>query len=165
MKVQAKLVNDVSAKRFISRRASEIVRRKANRAGDEMVKLANREMKSRFDLNRPGSRRRSPGSTRAAKALQPTVTGIEFPITLGYRVVGGDEVVARIIFMNFGTRAHEIRPSGKWPNRRSLGPPERLTWLQDAKWTTLPSTFHPGQGPTGFLERARDQAVTQYLTS
>uniref|UniRef100_UPI003569B578 hypothetical protein n=1 Tax=Gemmatimonas sp. TaxID=1962908 RepID=UPI003569B578 len=142
MKATAQLVNGAEAKRFISRQASEIVRRKAVRASDEMVKLANKEMKSLFDLNRPGSRRRSPGSTRAAKALQPTIKGREFPLTVGYRVVGGDDVVARIIFMNFGTRAHEIRPSGKWPNRKALGPPQRLAWLQDGKWTKVPSTFH-----------------------
>lgn len=174
MKVTAQLVDNVAARRGIRRSAADIVRRKAGDAGSEMVKSANRKMNAQFDTNRPGSRRRHPGSTRASSALGYTVDGVDFPITLRYRVSGGDTVVARLIFMNYGTRAHQITPSGAWGNRgaSSVPPrphtrnvPPRLAWFEDGQWKAYPLVNHPGQGGTNFLEEARDEAVARYLTS
>ena len=175
MKATARLVNGSAASTYISRQAADIVRRKARLAGSEMVRLANADMASRFDLNRPGGRRRYPNSRRAATALLYRVDGTSFPITLSYRVVGGDDVVARITFMNFGTSPHTIPLSGAWQNpwapgtkTARAGPPSRLAWFENGEWVFPASKSavpHPGQGPTGFLERARDEAVARYLTS
>ena len=108
---------------------------------------------------------------RAATALDYRVTGSSLPLEVSYRVLGGDDVLKRIIFMNFGTSAHEIRPSGTWSltGRRGglnvrFGGGERVATQPVLAWTdrrgqvVTPEVYHPGQRGTGFLERGMQAA-------
>ena len=150
------------------REAARIARAKAEAFGDDMVDRANSKMGKLYDLSRPDSRRRYPGSMRASSALKPDITGDALPITVVYGVSGGDNVLGRLIFMNFGTGGHEIVPSGAWGGRGStpIPPrgftrrvPPRLAWFEGGEWHFQPRVDHPGQDGTGFLEAARDEAV------
>ena len=149
------------AGRNIGRRQIDaIARRKANEAGREMVRVANDRMASDFNLDRPHDRRRHPGSGRAKNALDYQVDKTTTPITIRFRVKGGDDVLARIIFMNYGTVDHDIWPSGKWPLSRSALP-EFLVWpsKDGSKLVKMPAVWHPGQDGKDFLQDGRDVAV------
>jgi hypothetical protein len=159
------------------RAAGPIVRRELERTGEEMVKDANRSMETRFDLNRPYERRRHPGSRRAKDALDFEITGGGERFVLGFRVLGGDDVFSRILWLNFGTSPHEIRPSGRWQLRGARlavrGNPTRRQaaagggsggWLyfpvpEGGPYKRATRVQHPGQRGTGFLEEARDRAA------
>lgn len=173
VQVRATLANPGAAKRAIDRSLGAIVRHRAEDAGREMVRLANAKMANLFDLNRPGSRRRYPGTTRAANALDYRVEGHELPIRVQYRVLGGEQVRLRILGLNYGTPPHDIRPSGTWSLRGQTPTPVRsrqrqgrpkIAWL-DGEWTVVDDVSHPGTGATHFLEEARDEAAAKYLTN
>lgn len=154
------------------RAATPAIRRKVEVEGPRLVADANAAMARRFNLNRPFERRRSPGSRRASTALDYFVEGNELPIRLGFRVLGGDDVVRRIIILNFGSQAHEIGPSGQWPLRGASGitrlsrgsnirartgdVARALAWIDELDDVVVRgSVWHPGQRqPGGFLEEA-----------
>lgn len=163
------------AANIAKRRLNPPLRREMGVAGRKMVSDANKLMEKDFDLDRVYERRRFPGSRRAKKALDFQISeDADGSLTLGFRVVGGEEVLKRIIFMNWGTRAHEIRPSGAWELTGVRGGIEvrfgarprggagtgRLAWLDASGNVVIKgSVNHPGQLGKGFLQDARDLAV------
>lgn len=171
MRVQVRVASPGTAKRIAQRRLADESRHVMEDMGREMVKIANQKMAQLFDLNRPSTRRRHPGTVRAKNALDYQVDGSGpggFGV-LRYRVRGGDDVVGRIIFMNWGTGEHEISPSGAWEGRGLTPFPPRarprggtkLGWF-DGEWTVINgSVIHPGQRATHFLEEAAEEAVAK----
>ena len=141
-----------------------------------MVEDATKLMQGDFNLERPYERRRYPGSRRATTALDFQIQEDgDGAFTLGFRVLGGEEVLKRIIFMNWGTREHEIKPSGAWELTGVRGGISvrlgdrsgatgwqggRLAWVDENGAVVIRgSVWHPGQKSTGFLQDARDLAV------
>lgn len=171
-------VNPNAIKAAVEKAADPAVRAGVMRAGEEMVKIANNLMAGDFNLNRPFERRRYPGSRRAATALDFAVSGTNGNYQLEFRVLGGEDVVKRIIFMNYGTSPHMIYPSGAWSlkgqqvysrltrgsnvTRSGFNQP-LLAWVDEDSGESVVTTEvdHPGQAGTGFLEEARDAIVAR----
>jgi len=175
-------INQGAAKEAITRAVGPVMRRVLNDAGKEMVDTANKLMAGDFDLNRPYERRRYPGSRRAGAALSYEVTGNDERLTLGFRILGGEQVFKRVLGMNFGMGGRRrIIPNGNWPLSgaglavRSSPPKGGKLGSGGGGWLYFPSpkegdpykrrssvywrpTGRASQG-TGFLEEARDLAV------
>lgn len=163
------------AENIVKRKLAPPLRRELTAAGRKMAEDATGLMTGDYDLERPYERRRFPGSRRAKTALDFQITeDADGSLTLGFRVLGGEEVLKRIIFMNWGTRAHTIRPSGAWEltgvrggisvrlGDRSGGSGSygRLAWIDESGDVVIRGEVqHPGQTGTGFLQDARDLAV------
>lgn len=172
MRIEARVAVSGSAKRIMQRKASDHARHLAEDVGREMVKIANKKMAEQFNLNRPAGRRRYPGSVRASNALDYQVDGSELPISVRYRVRGGDEVVGRIIYMNYGTRGHDIPATGAWGGKGTTAIPSttrkrisggKLAWFEDGYWTVQDSPVgHPGQNATFFLQEAAEEALAKF---
>jgi hypothetical protein len=174
VRVSVTVASAGSVKRIITRQLDTISRRKMTDMGAEMVKQAKSQIRSEFDNSRAGARRRSPGTTHAVDALDWQLDSSTLPMTLRYRVKGGDAVVARIIFMNYGTSPHQIRPSTNWGGKGLGGPvpaleraarhsQSSLAWFEDGYWHVTEEVDHPGQDGVHFLEAARDAAVPKIL--
>jgi len=173
-------INQGAVKQKFTRAVGPVLRRVLNDAGKEMVDTANKLMASDFDLNRPYERRRYPGSRRAGQALSYEITGNDERLTLGFRILGGDEVFKRVLGMNYGMGGpRRIVPNGNWslkgaslavrdaPTRREgrYGlarlafpfPYENSPYkvFRSVHWKP---TGRASQG-TGFLEEARDLAA------
>jgi hypothetical protein len=158
-RVEARLASPGSAQRILQRKLSDRVRRDLNDVGRTAVKLANDKMDQRFDMNRPGDRRRHPGSRRAKGALSYQIDGSELPFTVRYRVLGGDEVVRRIAGLNWGTPYHEITPSGNAGGNGLI-----LAWDDGIGWVQAKRVGHPGSRKgVGFLEEAMTEAFQRVL--
>ena len=178
--VSFRLTIDPGAVRNAAKRAVGPVMRSAlERSGKEMVAEATRLMGADFDLNRPMERRRYPGSRRAGSALDYAITGSDTDLTLGFRVLGGDEVFSRILFMNYGTRRHPITAKGGWnlkgarlavrsnPIKGVRGQSQSFTGMLAfpgtnqfaGRYVVVESVNHPGQKGTKFLQKARDKAA------
>lgn len=124
-----------------------------------MVQSANKKMAANFDMNRSGERRRHPGTRRAKNALDYQIVGSELPLELRYRVNGGDLVRDRIIMLNWGTRGHEIVPSGN-----AGGSGVILAWPEDGVMVKTKRVWHPGsRKAVGFLEEALVEAAQRVL--
>jgi hypothetical protein len=160
MRVSSRIADPGSVKRQALKKIDPVVRRKMEDVGYEMTRLANKKMASRFDLGRPARRRRHEGSRRAKGALDYRVTGSELPITVQYRVLGGDDVVARIIFLNWGTSPHFIPANGN-----AGGNGTHLAWEDGDGWVVIRGgTPHPGSRKgVGFLEEAMAEAIQSKL--
>jgi hypothetical protein len=118
-----------------------------------MVNRANTKMAANFNLDRPSDRRRYPGTRRAKGALDFQIDGTDFPIIIRYRVLGGDAVRDRIIFMNWGTSPHDITPNGNAGGNGRI-----LAWQENGEWAYSAGHEHPGQSPVNFLEEAMREA-------
>jgi hypothetical protein len=151
----------------------KIVRARLEQVGKEMVATANALMAADFNLSRPIERRRHPGSRRASEALDYAITGDDDRLTLGFRVLGGEDVFKRILIMNYGSRPHRIYPSGAWAltgvrdftravgSGRRVGTQPMLAWTDEdsGEQVVTPEVDHPGTAGSGFLEEARDLAA------
>ena len=173
-RVEARISNPGAVKRRAVRAASADIRQRLERTGPEMVRLATEKMEATFNLDRPVNRRRHPGSRRARNALDFQIDGTSLPMTLRYRVLGGEDVLRRILILNFGSRAHRIRPSGTWSGLGAnlfggpvggAGNPRLLAWQQDGQWIFAAEVYHPGTQGAGFLEDALAEAVQRNLLS
>jgi hypothetical protein len=159
----------------VKRKLAAPLRRELGAVGRQMTKDAVGLMEGDYDLERPYERRRYPGSRRAKSALDFQIQEDgDGEFTLGFRVLGGEDVLKRIIFMNWGTRPHQIWPSGNWEltgirggiTVRSGARPTggagsgRLAWTDENGQVVIRGHVdHPGQSGTGFLQDARDLAV------
>ena len=151
-------------------------RRRAEMIGRDAAKKANDIVRTKYK-QREYERRRHPGSRRAAGAISYKVSEQrDFPITVSYRVLGGEDVVRRIIILNFGRGPSDIVPSGTWPLRGRYGSsrfvrqgstgiaPRLLAWPSSG--SGAPDVFRPSatSGPSqagGFLEEAMKYAVSR----
>ena len=178
--IRAEVYIDQAAMRAkVNRAVDPVLRERAEDAGKEMVRIANALMAGQFNLNRPYERRRYPGSRRASTALTHVVTGSNSQYTVGYRVLGGEEVLQRILGMNYGMGGERvISPNGNWdlrgarlavrdePTGAGSGGGRQLAWQENGVWTNVKGsvTWKPtgsASRGTGFLEEARDAAVAQ----
>ena len=145
------------------KRASRFyVERSAEAAGPAMVSQANTKMAGLFNLNRDPDRRRYKGSRRAATSLDYEIVEIEPSVfTVAYTVEGGDVALKKIIFMNYGTGAHEIKPiNGRflvWP----AGSSRRKSWDKGR----ARKVDHPGQAGQFFLEEVAETIAERIRTS
>lgn len=115
MKIQIRTKIDAGQlKKAIDRAVAPTVIRTMENVGKDMVQEANDLMEERFDMHRPNQRRRYPGSRRAITALDYFVEVEGDRRAIGFRVLGGKDVLNRIVFLNWGTDPHEIKPSGAW---------------------------------------------------
>ena len=166
MTVSADVAFPSSPRGTLNSRVGADVQEKAEEVGRRMVQIANAKMASQFNLGRPASRRRSPGSRRAATALDYRVEGAPSPdgidVTTLFRVLGGEEVRLRILGMNNGVQAHNIWASGNaggggrflaFPGRTAAGGAD-IVRKDSVYWK-------PTKGATNFLEDARDEAVAE----
>lgn len=184
VRLSADLANSGAAKNAISAKVGRIVREEAEEFGRRMVERANELMNQKYDMNRPFNRRRSPGTRRAATALDYRVTGNELPITVEYRVLGGEEVKLRIAGLNYGVPAHTISPSGAWElgggARRTAAAPSsarrnprflvlgHLAWPEPTApggWRVVNGSVYwrPGANAGGgrFLQQAVEEAIAE----
>jgi hypothetical protein len=180
MKAKA-IVNAASAKQSIGKQLDVITRQKSEMTGKAMVLYAEALMAGQFNLSRDYERRRHPGSRRAANALDHVITtdGNGDP-TVEFRVLGGDDVLMRILIMNYGSVSHDIHPNGNWelgglnPKKVSRTASKfntsqtagnRLAYpsKEGGYWKGKPGQYvtHPGTNATNFLEEARNQAVAE----
>lgn len=180
-------INFGVARGSLSRELARTVGPIADQIGRDMVDEANTLMETKYDLNRPFNRRRSPGTRRAATALDYQVEGgRELPVIVSYRVLGGEEVFLRILGLNYGVGAHTISPSGAWPlgggaRRTAAGPGTirrnprflvvgRLAWpdaLLPGGWRVVNGSVQwtPGANAGGgrFLEEAAQYAANRAI--
>jgi hypothetical protein len=189
IRTEVRLADPGTLRRQINRSVSRVMLEKADALGRRMVENANAGMANQgFNLSRPPERRRYPGSRRAATALDYYVEGKELPITVGFRILGGEEVFKRILGMNYPIPPHEIWPHGGWDlsgaARRTGASPkvtklnaryligDKLAWPDPNYkngWRVFPSGqsvwWYPGRlsGGTYFLQDARDKAIDEIL--
>lgn len=148
------IANAGALQRVVGERMALATRVRLRSIGRDAVNRANNKMAQRFDLNRPANRRRHPGSPRTANALDFQIDGSEFPVTIKYRVLGGDVVRNRIIMLNWGTSPHEIVANGN-----AGGNGRVLAWQDDDGWVHTNRVQHPGsRRGVGFLEEAMREA-------
>ena len=167
--VSFRWLNEGAVRGYVNGQLDQIAVKTANRMGEEMAKEGADLMAADHNLGRPYDRRRYPGSRRAATALDYQVTGSSLPIRVTYRVLGGDNVTMRIVILNWGRTASNIRPSGTWPltgrsgqshfkrSSTGAGVPQAVAWPGHV----YPSTVSPGSSGTKFLERGRDSTVAR----
>jgi hypothetical protein len=153
VQLRADIANTGAFQRVVRERMALATRARLQGIGRDMVNRANSKMAANFDLNRPADRRRHPGSRRAKGALDFQIDGSDFPITIQYRVLGGDTVRDRIIFMNWGTSRHDITPSGAAGGNGNV-----LAWQDGDGWVYADAVDHPGQRAVNFLEEAMQEA-------
>jgi hypothetical protein len=181
VKINSRIISGGGA---IERQLGDIMRNKLEATGRDMVTNANSAMEGSFDLNRPYERRRNPGSRRAATALdyevEETGTGYE----VNFRVVGGDDVLMRILIMNYGSDSHDIFPTGGWelgglnPKTvsRTASGFNKIAGDTGGGKLAYPSSrggywvggedegvTHPGTSGRHFLEDGRDAAAAVHL--
>lgn len=177
MTVTVRIADPGAARATIARATSAVIKREMNVVGKLMVEDAVALMRGDFNLERPYERRRWPGSRRAASALDFTVTGgPEFPLELGWRVLGGDETFKKIVGLNWGVPGHNIKGgSGTWPlkgkfnvnrmggaKKRKRGTnrrPDLLAWVDEDGDVMTPEVDHPGSEGGHFLEEALELAI------
>jgi len=110
MKINAKIVSNGA----VDKQLAPIMKAKVEAIGRDMVDAANDQMAASFNMGTPYERRRHPGSRRASTALTHEVTQGKKSYEVNFRVVGGDEVLMRILILNYGSVEHDIFPTGGW---------------------------------------------------
>lgn len=154
VRLRADIADSGALQRVVRERMARATRVKMREIGRDMVRRANTKMEQRFDLNRPASRRRHPGTTRARNALDFQIDGSEFPIVIKYRVLGGNLVRDRIVMLNWGTSGHDIVPNGNAGGNGNV-----LAWEEGGQWVYSKGHWHPGSHRgDGFLEEAMREA-------
>ena len=158
-----------AARANVLKSMGDVAIKRGHQIGRDMVTEANQRMGATWNLNRGYDRRRDPGSRRASTALDYHLEGHQLPIVISYRVLGGDNVLRRIIILNFGAGRHNIRPSGNWPLtgrgnashfvrfKSGAGLPRILSWPDGA----ATSVSHPGSAGSHFLEEGMAAAVAR----
>jgi len=169
--VGIRFLNAGQARQNIQGQMDKIALERAHAIGADMAKEATDLMAADYDLNRPFERRRYPGSRRASTAIDYAVTNQHLPIDVSYRILGGDNVVMRIIILNWGRKGgYPIRPSGNWPlSGRAKGGtakfkrPKRGTSQGVLAWPGVVTDEVSATATSGteFLERGRDIAIAR----
>ncbi len=120
----------------------------ANDLAENGERLATAAARNLYDTNRPANRRRDPGSNRLGSGVmfqgRVEITGDGAIVT--FRVLGGGD---KFNALNYGSRAHEIRPR----NKKALSYPGGSN---DTGFST--KAPHPGTTGSGFWEKAIAQA-------
>lgn len=143
--------NGDQLKAKLKRASRYYVERSAEAGGREMVRAAKSKIAREFNVNSLEEERRHPGSPEASEALGYEVIEVapaEFKIQ--FTIEQSDDVVARIIFMNYGTRPHDIYPNGQflvWPGGDGG---------RDARARVV---HHPGQQGRHFLEESAQEVI------
>jgi hypothetical protein len=167
-----KVLNAGEVRQSVKIQGDKIVAETAHRVGEDMAREATLLMDQDYILARPYERRRYPGSRRAATAIDYRVEGSKLPIDVFYRVLGGDNVVMRIIILNWGRKGnYPIRPSGNWPlaGRGGASHFKRFKRGKSQGVLAWPGVVTPevsaggAQSGTEFLERGMQIAVDRNL--